>query len=95
MGRERTRRRDHFYFRAADIPIHYSGSVIPETIQHQVFDLFFTTKAEGVGSGQGLAIAHAVIVDKHGGVLTFESQPGEGTTFIMRLPIGGEARPHG
>lgn len=79
----------------AEVRIQDSGAGIPEAIQHKVFDLFFTTKAEGVGSGQGLAIAHAVIVDKHGGALTCESAPGEGTTFVMRLPIGGEAPSHG
>ena len=66
-----------------------SGPGIPEAIRNQVFDLFFTTKEEGIGSGQGLAIAHSVIVEKHGGVLTFESEPGQGTTFIVRLPVGG------
>jgi PAS domain S-box-containing protein len=77
--------------RWAEIRIQDTGAGIPETIRHQVFDLFFTTKEEGVGSGQGLAIAHSVIVEKHGGALTFESAAGEGTTFIIRLPVDGEA----
>lgn len=72
-----------------EIRVQDSGAGIPEAIRRQVFDLFFTTKEEGVGSGQGLAIAHSVIVEKHGGVLTFESAPGAGTTFIIRLPAGG------
>lgn len=75
----------------AEVRIQDTGAGIPEAIRHQVFDLFFTTKEEGVGSGQGLAIAHSVIVDNHGGCLTFESTPGEGTTFIIRLPVDGEA----
>jgi signal transduction histidine kinase len=75
----------------AEVRIQDTGAGIPEAIRHQVFDLFFTTKEEGVGSGQGLAIAHSVIVDNHGGCLTFESAPGEGTTFIIRLPVDGEA----
>ena len=62
----------------------------PEDVP-RAFDLFFTTKEEGVGSGQGLAIAHSVIVDNHGGRLTFDSTPGEGTTFVIRLPVDGEA----
>jgi len=75
----------------AEVRIQDTGAGIPAAIRHQVFDLFFTTKEEGLGSGQGLAIAHTVIVEKHGGVLTFESEPGDGTTFIIRLPlIGGE-----
>jgi len=79
----------------AEVRIRDSGAGIPEAIRHQVFDLFFTTKEEGLGSGQGLAIAHSVIVEKHGGVLTFESTPGEGTTFIVNLPVDAEAPPHG
>jgi len=75
----------------AEIRIQDTGAGIPEAIRHQVFDLFFTTKEEGIGSGQGLAIAHSVIVEKHGGGLTFESAPGEGTTFFIRLPVKGEA----
>jgi signal transduction histidine kinase len=42
----------------------------------------------GKGTGQGLAIAHNVIVQKHGGAITFETQIGVGTTFQVRLPIG-------
>jgi two-component system, NtrC family, sensor kinase len=79
----------------AEIRIQDTGAGIPDAIRHQVFDLFFTTKEEGVGSGQGLAIAHSVIVDKHGGVLTLDSEPGVGTTFIIRLPVNGEAQDRG
>lgn len=86
-----TRYRDEW----AEIRIQDTGAGIPDTIRHQVFDLFFTTKEEGVGSGQGLAIAHSVIVDKHGGVLTLDSEPGVGTTFIIRLPVNGEGPERG
>jgi signal transduction histidine kinase len=79
----------------AEIRIRDTGGGIPEAIRHQVFDLFFTTKAEGLGSGQGLAIAHSVIVEKHGGRLTFESAPGKGTTFIIKLPVKGQGDAHG
>ena len=51
------------------------------------FDPFFSTKKAGRGTGQGLAIARNVIVDKHGGTLAVESETGKGTTFIIRLPI--------
>ncbi|MBZ5578774.1 MAG: PAS domain-containing protein [Acidobacteriia bacterium] len=64
-----------------------TGTGIPESIQSKVFDPFFTTKPVGKGTGQGLAIAHAVIVQKHHGSLTFESGPGRGTTFVIRLPL--------
>ena len=70
----------------AEIRIADTGTGIPEAIRHKVFDLFFTTKEEGRGSGQGLALAHAVIVEQLGGQLTFESREGRGTTFILRLP---------
>jgi signal transduction histidine kinase len=72
-----------------EIRVSDTGSGIPENIQERVFDPFFTTKETGIGTGQGLAIAHAVIVDKHGGSIDFETEPGEGTTFVIRLPIGG------
>ncbi|MCK5711937.1 MAG: HAMP domain-containing histidine kinase, partial [Hyphomicrobiaceae bacterium] len=45
------------------------------------------TKEVGKGTGQGLAISHSVIVEKHGGTIDFETEPGVGTTFILRLPF--------
>jgi PAS domain S-box-containing protein len=66
-----------------------TGCGIPDHIRGRVFDPFFTTKPVGQGTGQGLAIAHAVVVKKHDGVITFESEPGKGTTFIVRLPVDG------
>lgn len=70
-----------------EVRINDTGPGIPETIRDKVFDLFFTTKPVGKGTGQGLAIAHAVIVDQHQGQLTFETEMGVGTTFIIRLPL--------
>lgn len=75
----------------AVISISDTGCGIPNELRARVFDPFFTTKRIGKGTGQGLAIAHAIIVDKHGGALTFESEPGGGTTFLIRLPIRGAA----
>lgn len=69
------------------VEIRDTGSGIPADIAQRVFDPFFTTKEVGKGTGQGLAIARKIVMDKHGGVLTFDSQPGEGTTFFIRLPI--------
>ncbi len=63
------------------------GSGIPESVQARVFDPFFTTKPVGKGTGQGLAICHRLVVEKHGGGLTFETREGLGTTFFIRLPI--------
>jgi two-component system NtrC family sensor kinase len=63
-----------------------TGCGIPAEIRHRVFEPFFTTRPIGQGVGQGLAIARAVIVDRHQGVIDFESQPGSGTRFIIQLP---------
>ena len=71
----------------AEIRISDTGHGIPEEIQHRIFDLFFTTKEPGRGTGQGLAIAHSVIVEKHNGVINLETEKGKGTTFVIRLPI--------
>ncbi len=73
----------------AIVEISDSGCGMPAHIQQRIFDPFFTTKEVGKGTGQGLAIAHNVIVDKHGGTIKVVSSPGAGTTFIIRLPIGG------
>jgi signal transduction histidine kinase len=73
-----------------EIRVQDTGAGIPEGIRDRIFDPFFTTKPVGKGTGQGLAIARAVIVDKHGGSIRFESQPGQGTTFILELPFGSE-----
>lgn len=69
------------------ISISDTGNGIPENIKERVFDPFFTTKQVGKGTGQGLAIAYSVVVDKHQGKITVESTPGEGTTFYIKLPI--------
>jgi signal transduction histidine kinase len=68
-----------------------TGGGIPEKVRGQIFDPFFTTKAVGKGTGQGLAIAHAAIVKRHGGTITFDTEMGRGTTFVIRLPLNGEA----
>jgi PAS domain S-box-containing protein len=73
----------------AEIRITDNGPGIPEHIRHKIFDPFFTTKEVGKGTGQGLAIARSVVVDKHRGTITVESQVGQGTTFIVRLPLNG------
>jgi signal transduction histidine kinase len=68
-----------------------TGPGIRDEIRRRVFDPFFTTKPVGRGTGQGLALAHASIVKKHGGRLDFESRVGEGTTFWFTLPIDSDA----
>lgn len=82
----------------AEIRIADTGTGIPEECRSKIFDQFFTTKEVGKGTGQGLAIAHSVITQKHGGSITFESEVGKGTEFIIRLPVkeraatGGDRR---
>ncbi|MFN7926697.1 MAG: PAS domain S-box protein [Blastocatellia bacterium] len=71
----------------AEVRISDTGNGIPPAIHSRIFDPFFTTKAVGIGTGQGLAISHHVIVEKHQGQLTFDTVPGGGTTFIIRLPL--------
>src|SRR5690348_3105991 len=74
-----------------EIAITDTGKGIPVEVRSRIFDPFFTTKEVGKGTGQGLAIARAVVVDKHGGTLHFETEVGQGTTFYIRLPIAGPA----
>ena len=69
------------------IAVSDSGTGIPEGIRDRIFDPFFTTKPVGQGSGQGLALARAIVANKHGGQLTFETAVGRGTTFFVRLPL--------
>ncbi|MBU0663828.1 MAG: response regulator [Proteobacteria bacterium] len=69
-----------------ELRISDTGAGIPDKIRQRVFDPFFTTKQVGKGTGQGLAIVHDVITEKHQGTITLESEVGVGTTFIIRLP---------
>ncbi len=74
------------------ISISDTGCGIAENIREKVFNPFFTTKAIGRGTGQGLAIARSIVVEMHGGTLTFESEVGKGTTFYVRLPLDAGAK---
>ena len=71
----------------AEILISDDGCGMPPHVQERIFDPFFTTKAVGKGTGQGLSIAHNVIVKKHRGSILVSSEPGRGTTFTIRLPL--------
>jgi signal transduction histidine kinase len=73
----------------AVISISDTGCGILENIRAKVFDPFFTTKPVGRGSGQGLAIARATIVEQHGGTIGFEPNDPQGTTFRIALPLEG------
>ncbi len=74
-----------------EIQVSDTGCGIPESNRQRIFDPFYTTKEVGKGTGQGLAITLAVIT-KHGGSIDFDSRLGEGTTFIIRLPVDVENR---
>ena len=78
---------------AVEIHVEDDGCGIPDAIAHRVFDPFFTTKPVGRGTGQGLALARSIVVDRHGGELDFERVLPHGTRFVVRLPRDG--RPHG
>jgi len=71
------------------IAIADTGTGIAPEIREKIFDPFFTTKEVGHGTGQGLAIAYDIVVNKHGGTLTFETEVGKGSTFFIHLPISG------
>lgn len=79
----------------AEIRVKDTGTGIPEAARAKVFDPFFTTKAVGKGTGQGLSMAYRCIVERHRGTLSFETESGRGTTFIIRLPLVAEASPRG
>jgi PAS domain S-box-containing protein len=71
----------------AEIRVRDTGTGIPEAVQAKIFDPFFTTKEVGRGTGQGLTISRSIVVEKHKGQLFFETKAGEGTTFVVRLPL--------
>ncbi|MFQ5768090.1 MAG: ATP-binding protein, partial [Acidobacteriota bacterium] len=71
----------------AEILISDTGSGMSAETRSHIFDPFFTTKEMGKGTGQGLTLAHSVIVEGHGGRIDVETEPGLGTTFTIRLPL--------
>ena len=74
--------RDHLLV----IEVHDTGPGIPEEIQGQLFDPFYTTKEEGQGTGLGLSVVYGII-QKHQGNITVESKPGKGSSFLIYLPL--------
>ncbi|MCP4115515.1 MAG: PAS domain S-box protein [Desulfobacteraceae bacterium] len=69
------------------IEIEDNGPGMVDATRKRVFEPFFTTKPEGLGTGLGLSVSYFIITEDHGGTMTVESQPGKGTTFIIRLPL--------
>ncbi len=72
---------------SVEVRVSDTGTGIAEAHRRRVFEPFFTTKDVGHGTGQGLTLVYSTIVKKHGGTVTFETEIGKGTTFIIRLPI--------
>ena len=64
-----------------------NGQGMAEDVRSRIFDPFFTTKPVGQGTGLGLSISYQIVTEQHGGHLTCESALGEGTQFVMELPI--------
>jgi PAS domain S-box-containing protein len=81
----------HIHTEAADdeviITVTDTGGGIPSDVAERIFDPFFTTKEVGRGTGQGLTLSRTIVVERHGGSLTFDSRPGDGCTFVVRLPV--------
>lgn len=75
-----------------EISVSDNGCGIPKEHLDKIYDPFFTTKEVGRGTGQGLAITHSIVVDKHGGSVQVTSDPDVGTKFVIRLPIAGRSK---
>jgi signal transduction histidine kinase len=76
------------------IAIADTGLGMPESIQQQIFNPFFTTKPIGKGTGMGMAISHQIITEKHGGKLTCFSTPGRGAEFVIHIPVKKQVCSH-
>ncbi|MBH8563937.1 HAMP domain-containing protein [Nostoc sp. CENA67] len=80
--------------KAISIHISDNGSGMDETVQAKLFDPFFTTKPVGKGTGLGLSISYQIVVSNHGGKLYFHSALGQGTEFVIEIPIYQPDRNH-
>ncbi|MEH2022299.1 ATP-binding sensor histidine kinase [Nostoc sp.] len=70
-----------------EITIADNAKGMNESVKQKIFDHLFTTKAVGKGTGLGLAIARQIVVEKHGGLIHCNSSPGEGTEFVIAIPV--------
>jgi len=71
----------------AEVRVTDTGTGIAAADRAKIFEPFFTTKDVGKGTGQGLALIYGCVVNRHGGTVTFETEVGRGTTFVIRLPL--------
>ena len=70
-----------------EVRIRDNGTGIPAEVQAKIFQPFFTTKPVGEGTGLGLSLSHDIVTTGHGGTLRVESRAGEGTEFVISLPV--------
>jgi len=77
-----TKEESHVRIEIAD-----NGPGIPTDVQKRIFEPFFTTKAVGLGTGLGLSVSYMIITQNHNGTFECQSKLGEGTKFIIRLPL--------
>jgi signal transduction histidine kinase len=75
-----------------EVAIVDNGGGIPQEVQQRIFDPFFTTKPIGKGTGMGMSISYQIITEKHNGKLECFSTPGEGTEFIIQIPLRQQVR---
>jgi PAS domain S-box-containing protein len=74
----------------ARIEVEDNGPGMPEEVRKRVFEPFFSTKPPGEGTGLGLSVSYYIVTSNHKGTFEVASRPGQGTTFIIRLPLGAE-----
>ncbi|WP_243363370.1 ATP-binding protein [Fundidesulfovibrio terrae] len=72
------------------IEVEDNGPGMPEDVRKRVFEPFFSTKPPGEGTGLGLSVSYYIITSNHKGTFEVVSKPGQGTTFIIRLPLGDD-----
>jgi PAS domain S-box-containing protein len=73
--------------RFARLEIHDNGPGMAEPTRRRIFEPYFSTKGAGGGTGLGLSVAYFIVTQRHGGTITVDSAPGEGTEFVVRLPV--------
>jgi PAS domain S-box-containing protein len=91
-GGAQTDRPPRFLLRVNDekqwvrVEIKDNGPGMPEALRKRIFEPFFTTKAVGQATGLGLSVSYFIIVEDHGGKMAVRSEPGRGSSFVIRLP---------
>jgi signal transduction histidine kinase len=85
-------RRDRDFIR---LDVEDNGPGMDEETRKRVFEPFFTTKDVGVGTGLGLSVSYFIVTSHHGGTMTVDSTPGQGTRFTLRLPCSDRPPPAG